>query len=170
MAYTIKVNTLSPLHAHTSKQAVEDALASSRFTAELDRTLQSVGKGSREGSRKNGLAFRLSRIRLREKKPYCGQHPGECVAGGPKMRATYLEWDDWVELNNLINDALDAVGADADVWSKPHDVAGIFWIRKGAARRVRYEWEEKLVTNYGFTRTIREWNRGTPDQFVSETA
>jgi hypothetical protein len=163
MAYTIKVHTLSPLYACRVKQVVEEALASSRFTADLDRTFQSLSKGSLEGSRKNGLAFRLSRIRLRTPKLYCGQHPGECDGRGRKMRATYLEWDDWVELNTLINLALDALAIDADVWSKPHDVAGIFWIRKGLKARKRYEWEEKTGT-YG--RAIREWNRGTEDQFA----
>jgi hypothetical protein len=120
-------------------------------------------KGSKDGSRKLGHIIELRRVRLLTPKPYCGNHPGECAVGGPKKTMSYLEWDDWVRFHAVVNDVLDSLGADADVWSTPQDVKGQMWIRKGTSRRVRYDWEESF-NRFGLP--LRVWNQGTPDQFA----
>ena len=61
---------------------------------------------------------------------------------------------------------LDAARASATVYSVPMealDKGKKFYVRRGLARRVAWEWEGR-PTNYG--REIRVWNHGTPDQFV----
>lgn len=85
-----------------------------------------------------------------------------CETGGPKMKATYLEWDDWVAFHKIVNDCLDVLMLDADVWSTPQNARGRFWIRKGTQRRTRYDYTE--TTLYG--RPARLWNTGSPDQFA----
>jgi len=105
-----------------------------------------------------GCQITLRKVRLRKAKPYCGQHPGPCDAGGPKGNSTHLEWDDWIAFNNLVNDELDADYTIADVWSTPFDVKGRMWIRKGDRRRVLWDYEERPGG-------LRIWNVGTDDQF-----
>ena len=128
-----------------------------RFTANMecamDRRLPSI---------------HIKPVRLTKAKPYCGQHPGECVVNpftGPtrKPRATWLEWDDWVAFHHLVNRALNRLRTHADVWSTPPDVRGKMWIRRGIKARLRYEWTEE-PGRYGLP--IREWNQGTFDQFL----
>jgi hypothetical protein len=109
----------------------------------------------------------VGNVRLTEKKPYCGNHPGECPVGSPKPNSTRLEWDDWVTFHGLVNRSLNKFKADANVWSLPYDVKGRMWIRRGRQARLRYDWTE---TTDGFSRNIRIWNQGTPDQFTKETA
>lgn len=111
--------------------------------------------------------IRISKVRLTEKKPYCGNHPGECIINpflGPqkKPNATYLEWNDWVAFHALVNKTMNRFKANANIWTLPHDVKGRMWIRKGQLPRRRYEWTEH-VDNYG--RIVRSWNQGTEDQF-----
>lgn len=111
-------------------------------------------------------------VRLRAAKPYCGQHPGECVAGPfgfqrPKRTSRYLEWDDWVEFNNLINDVLDARGVEADTWSVPQEPLdkgkNMYVRRRLLGRRLRYEWTEEQGR---FGRPARIWNHGDDSQFA----
>jgi hypothetical protein len=104
---------------------------------------------------------------LINRKPYCGNHPGECLVNpftGPtkKPNATYLEWDDWVKFHAFVNRVLNRFKTNANVWSTPMDVRGKMWIRKGTSPRINWDWEERL-DNYG--RIVRDWNQGTPDQF-----
>lgn len=123
-------------------------------------------KGLPKNSKAPRVSIALRQIRLLKKKPYCGNHPGECeVTLRKKPNATYLEWDDWVQFNNLINDWLDGDWKlkDSDVWSNPQDVNGTFWIRKDGKRRIQYDWESDWHSISG--REIRIWNKGTPDQF-----
>lgn len=108
-------------------------------------------------------------IRLKEAKPYCGQHPGECQLGATR-KARYLEWEDWVEFNNLVNNVLDGGSVKADVFSKPPerlDKGTKFWIRRGSQGRKRYDWEQSFESRGGglLTRPVRVWNHGTEDQF-----
>lgn len=105
------------------------------------------------------------KVRLTAPKPYCGQHPGECAVGGPRRKGTWLEWDDWVDFNDLVNDVLDGLRACAEVYSIPPetmDKGKKFYVRRGRARRTRWEWHER-ATGYGVP--IRVWNHGSPDQF-----
>jgi hypothetical protein len=105
----------------------------------------------------------LNRIRLEKAKPYCGQHPGECVLGGPKMKSRLLEWDDWIRFNNLMNDVVERTELDCDIWSNPRDTRGTFYIRRRNSRRVRYDWTEQ---SSGVGRPLRVWNNGSDDQFA----
>lgn len=80
--------------------------------------------------------IKVSKIRLKESKPYCGSHPFVCdIEGGRK--ANFLEGADWVEFNDRLNDVLDRLNAVAYVRSM------ICIVRKGGKRRVRYDgtWE-----------------------------
>jgi len=168
MAYTIKI------HGDVSSDYVSLALgerikADGRFSCSFEGVGQSFYKGSKEGSRKPGFGFVIRRVRLSSKKPYCGNHPGNCLVhpifgATKKKNMTLLEWDDWVAFHGIVNDVLDELELDADVWSKPLDVKGIMWIRKGHKRRIRYDYDEKDVGSWA---PLREWNRGTQDQFDS---
>jgi hypothetical protein len=170
MAYTIKVHD-SELACERARVALYRRIESDgRFTADLV-SIGGLYRGARKGSRKEGHAFVLRTVRLTEAKPYCGQHPGECLVNpliGPtkKMKAKYLEWDDWVQLHALVNDVLDELDIDADVWSEPNDVKGKMWIRKGMRRRVRYDYEDDY--SGGRMLPLRVWNTGTDDQFVAD--
>lgn len=107
----------------------------------------------------------VKNVRLRKAKPYCGNHPGVCqiIPGRPtkKPNSTYLEWDDWIKFNNLVNSVLNKYKANADVCSLPHDVSGKMFIRKNNKPRLKWDWEEQYING----RMIRVWNQGTPDQF-----
>ena len=161
MGYTIALHKDCTVKKERIISALLAKLSKSPFKCELQ-----------DGSappRKYAGSIAVMTVRLREKKLYCGNHPGECAVG-PKRKATYLEWDDWVEFNGLVNDVLDKLKANADVWSLPQDVNGKMWIRKGTQRRFRYEWEddtsEKSMMRIAFgNNPIRIWNQGTPDQF-----
>lgn len=117
-------------------------------------------------------AIRVDRVRLTQKKAYCGQHAGPCDLGAPgnarKKYSHYLEWWDWIEWNNLVNDVLDDLGVDADVWSLPHgmdiDQGKRFYVRRGRMRRYRYDYEHKVLHHF---RPQGEYvaNHGSPDQF-----
>lgn len=165
MAYTIKFHESSNT-VHKLGILLYEYIHEHGFRANMDY-IGYLSRGSREGSRTEGLGVTLKKVRLQEAKLYCGQHPGECLIHpliGPtkKKKQTYLEWDDWIKFNNMINDFLDQHNVNADVWSKPHDVKGIFWIRKGVNRRIHYDWTEE---DWGRLLPVRVWNRGTPDQF-----
>jgi hypothetical protein len=110
----------------------------------------------------------LSSVRLSQKKPYCGNHPGPCevnpfLGPQPKKNATWLEWDDWVAFHTLVNNLLNQRHMSANIWTTPQDAKGKFWIRRGRQARLHYDYSEE---NYG-GRIIRVWNTGTEDQFES---
>lgn len=98
--------------------ALRDALFASRFSASM----------TEEGNR----TIKISNVRLRQSKPYCGNHPNACEIGGVDKKARFLEGADWVEFNDLLNDVLDKMGVDANVSS----VSCV--IRKGTMRRIHY--------------------------------
>ena len=106
-------------------------------------------------------------VRLVKAKEYCGNHPGECVIpphGSKKKHvATYLEWEDWVAFNGMVNRVLNRFRANADVWSTPADVRGKMWVRKGLKARKRYDWEDKFLP--GRSVPVRVWNQGDDSQF-----
>lgn len=172
MAYTIKINSLDESICQDIKTSLEQAIKNDgRFTAQISfGGYQALG--SREGSRKRGYTLILKRIRLTQKKPYCGQHPGECLVNplvGPtkKINATYLEWDDWVAFHSVVNDVLDAGNIDADVWSLPLEIKGRMWIRKGLKRRISYDYTDDYDNSWSRSTGLpqRIWNEGTADQF-----
>jgi hypothetical protein len=110
----------------------------------------------------------LTNVRLREAKPYCGQHPGECAVGATR-KGRWLEWEDWVAFHNLINDFLDAQGIVADAYTEPRermDKGRRMYVRRmKEGRRLRYDWDDEYqATSFG-GRRIQVWNHGTPDQF-----
>ncbi len=80
------------------------------------------------------------------------------------MKATYLEWEDWVKFHAFVNRVLNRFHCNANVFTTPHDVKGKMWVRKGLKARKRYDWTDEF--NSRFNRTIRVWNQGTEDQFI----
>jgi hypothetical protein len=139
------------------------ALESSPFTATLE-----IAPGP---TRAYSGSLIVKPVRLRESKLYCGQHPGECLVGA-KRRSRCLEWDDWVAFHAVVNDVLDARKVDADAWTNPMealDKGKKMWIRRGLARRERYDWfdDPKDVHGGVFRNVRRIWNHGSADQFAS---
>lgn len=116
--------------------------------------------------------IRISKVRLRQKKPYCGNHPGTCPLDGKKKpNSTLMEWDDWVAFHALVNRTLNKFRVHANVWSLPYDVKGRMWIRQDTKSRIRWDYTEEQHPNpmsihgFGTTPVVRIWNQGTPDQF-----
>lgn len=165
MAYIIKVHDCNIPESEIIRAirgATNEVYVINVLQAEI---IEPFRLGPRTGSRKAGAyVVRMERIRLKSKKPYCGNHPGPCVVNPffveKKKNARFLEWDDWVSFHAAINDVLDELGVDADVSTKPQDAQGIMWIRKGFMRRNRWDYEE------GGIRGTRVWNLGTADQFL----
>jgi hypothetical protein len=160
MAYTIRL--LDNLSTFAYEQ----------LTSEFERAIKEDGRFKVSEATHCTVAgyqtIKLHKIRLTQKKSYCGNHPGPCdLANGParKMNATYLEWDDWVAFHKIVNDTLDSLQVSADVWTMPRDVPGKFWIRKGTSARERFDYEEGF-NSYG--RPVRVWNKGSQDQFAAE--
>lgn len=156
MAYTISVKVGGSVKRDRVLTALMARVEKSRFRA----VLTAVGETD----------IRVKPVRLREKKPYCGSHPGPCEVnpfrGQEKKKITsYLEWEDWVAFHKMVNAVLNRLRVDADVWSNPADVRGKMWIRRGLSPRVRWDWTEEH-SSYG--RPVRIWNVGTPDQFVKD--
>ena len=126
MVITLKEKTHVDLSAE-----LEKALALARFTAIVERTPRGI---------------KISKVRLKESKPYCGDHAGHCElpARGKPRKANFLEGLDWISLNDGINDILDRFHINADVCTSTCVV------RRGTARRVEYyssdkggEWEKE---------------------------
>lgn len=159
MPYTVALKTEK--NAHKVRGRLLAAIEGSRFTAEL--TVVDAP------TRKYAAGIIVKPVRLKEAKLYCGQHPGECLIG-PKRKSRCLEWDDWVEFHNLINQSLDAYQTDADVWTNPLDQLDQgkkMWVRRGMQARVKWGWfEEPARDGFGIFRPARRiWNHGTEDQF-----
>lgn len=119
MLITIKDNTPIGFLA----LALEDMIEHSRFTADVE---------TKDGSK----VINVRNVRLRERKPYCGNHPAACEAFAPRAHSnrTYLEGADWVEWNDRINDLLDAHECSAFVRTS------VCVIRRGRCRRTYYEY------------------------------
>lgn len=166
MAYLIRLASSPAVSPLTVRDALTAALArDGRFRSTGIETYQTPW------NRAVVDAVDLGKLRLTSPKPYCGQHPGECLVGGPRKRSTHLEWEDWIALNGLVNDVLDSLEVSADVTTKPAEaidkmpgMKGLFWLRRGLERRHRYEWR---TAPGQFGRSIRWWNPGTPDQFAA---
>lgn len=111
---------------------VEQILLTSRFTAKLEYNMK---LGSKWG-------LKISEVRLRNAKDYCGGHPGPCLALFPKKhrRQRFLEGLDWVGFNAMLNDAFDKGSLAADVFSFNREAScnGRYFIRRGRLRRTQY--------------------------------
>lgn len=113
------------------------------------------------GIRKGRRILRLTNVRLRRRKFYCGQHPGPCRALFPRphRRGKWLEGADWVGMNDLINDVLDEAQLTVDVFSASRESDGLQWVRKGRRRR----WNYGQIAADGFV----HWDGpGSPGDYV----
>lgn len=110
--------------------ALQRAFSRSRFTGLHGELVPEVDSKT--------IEFR--NIRLRKSKPYCGNHPGACLAGGNRSERSgvWLEGADWAEVNDLINDVLDGLDVSAYVASSS------CVIRRGRKRRITYGVMEKV--------------------------
>jgi hypothetical protein len=114
-------------------------------------------------------------VRLTTAKPYCGQHPGECLINpftgkAPKKpNDSRLEWDDWIQFNNLVNDFLDKLPHASEAWSscppEQMDKGRKFYFRRNNQRRIYWDWTEGEYVIRKQKMWVRIWNHGTPDQF-----
>lgn len=111
-------------------------------------------------------ALKVSSVRLRKAKDYCGQHPGPCLAFGLQRhrRGRWLEGADWIGFNAMVNDLFDRLKLSVDVFSYNRDSrANKYYIRRGLCRRVVYD----MKTEYGFGRPFSLWTEDTPDNFLN---
>jgi hypothetical protein len=106
----------------------------SRFTLRAD--LEHLGKQP---------GVKVTEVRLRNAKDFCGQHPGPCVALFPRphRRHKFLEGLDWVGFNQMFNNLMDRKKIDCDFFSYNREMrgGGRYYIRKGTLRRLKYPFE-----------------------------
>jgi len=108
--------------------AIEKEFKDSRFSLEV--------------STKKWGVVSMTKVRV-PKKEYCGNHMKACENPNKKHRhGTHLEGADWVEFNDMVNNALDALGVSANVASSK-SMGGCI-VRKGDRRRIRYESNTRL--------------------------
>jgi hypothetical protein len=166
MAYTIRIGAPDENTVYRIITALHVATNMSRFSAAYN------GPTFVPATRKHPALWDVTvrPVRLFEAKPYCGQHPGECLLDRKRPSSRLLEWDDWVEFHGLVNDVLDAAHIKADVWSNPAEPLSSgkkMWIRRDNKRRVRFDYD--VDTRPGRMFQDRIWNAGTPDQFEEST-
>jgi hypothetical protein len=119
----------------------EHYLPKSRFRLLFDR--QRVSQRISAKPYAESFALRLLQIRLKNKKYYCGQHPGPCpinriFAPPPHPLCHLLEGLDWVSLDDMVNDILDRHSIEALVWSHGTEFDRKFFIRRHQQRRTNY--------------------------------
>lgn len=153
--WLIPKGDLSPQHL---LDVITKKMHLSRFTAHLE--LGKLGK--------NTPGVKVSCVRLKRRKPYCGQHPGPCVATFRRhANHLFLEGLDWVGFNALVNDTLDELNADCDFFSYNREswVSGKYHIRIGTRRRVGYPFSYRgnfALWDQGDTQTDFVDHRGKP--------
>jgi len=130
---------------------VKETIEKSRFSAVLET-----------GRVRYRPGLKVSYVRVRTKKSYCGAHPGPCQALGiPRRikRATFLEGLDWVGFNAMLNDVLDDMSADCDVFSYNRESInlGRYYIRKDRRRRMAYP--------FAFADRFAHWTQTKQDLF-----
>lgn len=137
--------------------AVQAAVDSSRFTCQM-----------RQENFRNKLhpGIKVTEVRLRNKKFYCGAHAGPCVnlTGRPKYKRRFLEGLDWVGFNAMLNDVLDSMSANCEVFSFNREAyvrGGKYFIRRGTRRRVEYAYEPIGVGIFHL------WTQG-PDNYFAD--
>lgn len=131
---------------------------------------------------KKWFSLRIELVRLKNRKFYCGAHPGPCQAifKRKEVRRTYLEGADWVGFNHMLNDALDEIQCWAMVFSYNREsLAGKYIIRKGMERLNYYDmnvvgnffhWATPEDNDYvdcnGKPSPTPVWPSGTPGQIA----
>ena len=95
--------------------------------------------------------FLLSKIRLKESKPWCGSHPLRCDENATNRKSTLLEGADWVEFNDRINDVLDRYEVSANIAS------AVCILRKEEQRRIYYGWHLDAAGNPEWNMDEDEW-------------
>jgi len=115
---------------------IQKKLDVSRFSCRMEEVKSPVKR------RLAPYCLKISTVRLRKKKDYCGAHAGPCVVNpfreGKHKHACWLEGVDWVAFSHMINSVCDDNDIDADFWSQSFEFKGKMWIRRGKLRRVAY--------------------------------
>lgn len=162
--------------AYTIRPARPDRDQTMNLARALLQRVRSDGRFScrlEDGKKLGDIVVR--EVRLTTAKPNCGQHAGPCDLprfGGekPHKNLRFLQWFDWIDFNGLVNDVLDELGVEADVWSTPQDTrvdAGRkLWIRRGTRRRVHWDVEEQLIGGGPWTEYVAD--HGSESQFTME--
>lgn len=132
----MKITKIQNVSPYDISYAFHNTISKSRFTANL----QFIGKN-----------IKIADIRLKESKPYCGNHPAACERGGSHRKAKYLEGADWIEFNDLLNDCLDSLNCSANVASS------VCIIRKGLLRRTHYGYKPHPTAIFA-----NVWNKDDP--------
>lgn len=109
----------------------------SRFTIkDIKNVSMRAAKTPKGVTKRRRQRITLHQIRLKESKPYCGNHAGPCVEknpeGKPDVKRKYLEGADWVAFNDMVNYALDVCAFPAEVDSIDCNM------RHGKMRRISY--------------------------------
>jgi hypothetical protein len=163
----MKIKSIVGGDADDLANAIRAFINTSRFTANV----------LIEGARKKSI--NITEVRLRKKKPYCGNHPNSCElgGGGKDPKRVYLEGADWVEFNDRLNDIMDEKHISANARS------AVCHIRRGTYRRVyygsykpspwgNYQWEMlgDIVHDYedhtGIVSEPSLFPEGTPGQYA----
>ena len=119
------------------------------LTATINRS-RFILKENIEISMTHKPTIKIHGIRLRQSKPYCGNHAGSCRLERNHRKSSCLEGLDWVSFNNMLNDVLDANNHDGDAGSS------VCIIRKAGKRRLNYQANE-----HG------EWEKDTEDFYYA---
>jgi hypothetical protein len=111
-------------------QSIQDSFADTRFEVSRPEYLKADA----------GLV--IKKVRLKQRKDYCGNHPAECADVAKKhVQRKFLEGADWVEFNDMLNDLLDERKVSAVVYSRPPDGTTDkhpLFVRRGMHRRWFY--------------------------------
>lgn len=127
-----------------------------------------------ERTTRNHLYFELSEIRLKEAKPYCGNHAGPCIVRvfeRPRRNGRWLEGEDWMRVHALVNEVLDSLNVSCRVYTAGADVYPVQGIPKKhlvvrtetLGARKRYDYRD--IAKPGEMFPHYAYNPGTQDQF-----
>jgi len=95
------------------------------------------------------LVLKIWSVRLKEAKPYCGNHAYPCAIANPgrsgrERNGSCLEGADWVAWNDMLNDLLDNFPGGKYGFPQPRGLrcdagSSLVTIRKGYGRCVKYK-------------------------------
>lgn len=125
-------------HMITSIKGTDEEKA--RLVYELRQQLMELGYDA-EVFRK-GAGISLGQVRLNDERIL---ERGYNVNQFSGRRGRYLTWDDWVEVNNAINQIFDDMKISANIKS----LGGKFVIRKGDKAYTEDDWEDLAYENVG---------------------
>lgn len=112
----------------------------------------------------------LRGVRLKESRPYCGNHAGPCDANNPharknkdgsKPKSKCLEGLDWISVHNIVNDWLDSIpDSVSEVFTSGAECdGGKIYVRREGKRRMRWDYIQ-IHRNIGVP--LRPWLSGKP--------